>query len=83
VYVAPRGGNTKEEEEEEPLLAFVAAPLAGGMLFVALLGLIVFLNVAKRKRSQHGSYNPQKQEMVAPRMELDYMLKLPPEERLI
>ena len=95
---------------EESLLAFVVAPIAGGMLFVALVGLMVFLNMARRKRSLHGTYNPQKQvgqtyntssatttnsmtlflmltvlfqELAAPRLELDYMLKLPAEERLI
>ena len=46
---------------EESLLAFVVAPIAGGMLFVALVGLMVFLNMARRKRSLHGTYNPQKQ----------------------
>lgn len=81
MYVAPRG---QPEEGEGDLLAFVVAPLLGGTLFLSLVALLVFLNVARRKRSQHGSYNPQKQEMVAPRhLELDYMLKLPPEERLI
>lgn len=79
MYVAPRG----PPEEEESLLAFVAAPLAGGMLFLCLVALLVFLNIARRKRSNHGSYNPQKQEMVSHRLELDNMLKLPPEERLI
>lgn len=72
-----------QPKQDESLLAFVVAPVAGGMLFVALVGLLVFLNMARRKRSQHGTYNPQKQEMAAPRLELDYMLKLPAEERLI
>jgi len=78
--VAPHGG---KEREEESLLVFVVAPVAGGMLFVAIVGLLVFLNMARRKRSHHGTYNPQKQELAAPRLELDYMLKLPAEERLI
>lgn len=50
---------------------------------MALVGLIVFFNMARRKRSQHGTYNPQKQEVMAPRLELNYLLKPPPEERLI
>jgi len=54
------------------------------MLFVAMVGLVVFFNMARKKRSQHGTYNPQKQEFkMAPRMELNYMLKPPIEERLI
>jgi len=75
---------SQSEEGEGGLLAFLVAPILGGMLFLSIVGLLVFLNMARRNRSQHGSYNPQKQEMVAPRhLELDYMLKLPPEERLI
>ena len=63
--------------------SLIIAPVAGGMLFVAMVGLVVFFNMARKKRSQHGTYNPQKQEFMAPRMELNYMLKPPIEERLI
>jgi len=80
VYVGPRG---TPRQQEENLLVYVVAPVAGGMIFVALVGLLVFLNMARRKRSQAGTYNPQKQELAGHRLELDYMLKLPAEERLI
>ena len=59
--MAPHGSG---EREEENLLVFVVAPVAGGMLFVAIVGLLVFLNMARRKRSHHGTYNPQKQVML-------------------
>ena len=68
---------------DDELTSLIIAPVAGGMLFVALVGLVVFFNMARKKRSQHGTYNPQKQEIMAPRMELNYMLKPPIEERLI
>ena len=68
---------------DDELTSLIIAPVAGGMLFVALVGLVVFFNMARKKRSQHGTYNPQKQEIMAPRMELNYMLKPPVEERLI
>ena len=58
VYVGPRG---TPRQQEENLLVYVVAPVAGGMIFVALVGLLVFLNMARRKRSQAGTYNPQKQ----------------------
>lgn len=64
-------------------IALIIAPVAGGMLLVALLGMVVFVNKAKQNRSQQGAYNPQKMELAAPRLELDYMLKTPNEERLI
>ena len=72
-----------ENDNDDELTSLIIAPVAGGMLFVALVGLVVFFNMAKKKRSQHGTYNPQKQEFMAPRMELNYMLKPPIEERLI
>ena len=68
---------------DEEWTSLIIAPVAGGMLFVALVGLIVFFNMARRKRSQHGTYNPHKQEVMAPRLELNYLLKPPAEERLI
>jgi len=53
------------------------------MMFVALVGLVVFINMARRKRSLYGTYSPQKQELAAPRLELDFILQPPKEERLI
>ena len=69
--------------EHSDWMALIIAPVAGGMLFVALVGMVVFVNMARKKRSLHGTYNPQKMELAAPRLELDYMLKPPNEERLI
>ena len=66
-------------------LAYVIAPVIGGMLFVALIGLIIFISMARKKRSQHGKYNPQKQEYNGLRYEMSTLkqMKLPNEERLI
>jgi len=61
----------------------IVAPLAGGFLFVAVVGLIVFISLARKKRSANGTYCPQKLELQAPRFELDTMMKPPNEERLI
>ena len=60
------------------------SPILGGMLFFALVGILIFVSMAKKKRSLYGTYSPQKQEFNAPRLELHQMkMKLPPEERLI
>jgi len=64
-------------------LVLLVAPLAGGLLFVAVVGLIVFVSLARKKRSLNGTYSPQKLELQAPRLELDFMMKPPNEERLI
>ena len=64
-------------------LLMVVAPLAGGLMFVAVVGLLVFVSLARKKRSLNGTYSPQKLELQAPRLELDFMMKPPNEERLI
>lgn len=71
---------------QQDLVLFVA-PVVGGILFVALIGMgfVICISAVKKKRSLHGTYSPQKQEFNAPRFEMTDMsvFKLPPEERLI
>lgn len=76
-------GEWSGREGEGDWLVLVVAPLAGGLLFVAVIGFIVFISLARKKRSLNGTYSPQKQELQAPRFELDFMIKPPNEERLI
>jgi len=73
--------NLKSSSSEE--LALIVGPIVGGMAFIALVGLLVFLVMARRKRKGEGHYRPAKQEATSPRLQLDNMLKIPPEERLI
>jgi len=54
-----------------------------GMLFIAIVGLVVFLFMARKKRKSEGKYKPATQELTSPRLQLDNMIKPPPEERLI
>jgi len=61
----------------------VVGPVAGGLFFISCVGFCIFISMARKKRSLHGTYSPQKQELHAPRLELDYILKPPAEERLI
>lgn len=76
-----RNCHLKSSSSEE--LALIVGPIVGGMAFIALVGLIVFLVMARRKRRGEGHYRPAKQELTSPRLQLDNMLKIPPEERLI
>jgi len=76
-----RNCHLKSSSSEE--LALIVGPIVGGMAFIALVGLIVFLVMARRKRKGEGHYRPAKQELTSPRLQLDNMLKIPPEERLI
>lgn len=70
--------SSKSEE-----LALIVGPIVGGMAFIALVGLLVFVVMARRKRKGEGHYRPAKQELTSPRLQLDTVLKVPPEERLI
>jgi len=76
-----RNCHLKSSQTEE--LALIVGPIVGGMAFIALVGLAVFLVMARRKRKGEGHYRPAKQELTSPRLQLDNMLKIPPEERLI
>jgi len=82
VLVEPRSDFSPNPPPDN-LVMLILAPVAGGIMFVSLVGLVVFINMARRKRSLYGTYSPQKQELVAPRLELDFMLQPPNEERLI
>ncbi len=64
-------------------VALIVGPVVGGMLFIAIIGLLVFLVMARRKRKSEGKYKPATQEMTSPRLQLDNLIKPPPEERLI
>ncbi len=63
--------------------AWLLAAAAVALLALCAGLLAAFVSAARRKRSLHGKYNPQKQEFSAPRLELEMKLKPPAEERLI
>ena len=73
----------RESAATKESIAYIIFPVVGAMLFVALVGFLVFVSMARKKRSMHGKYNPQKQEFNSPRLELEMKIKPPPEERLI
>ena len=64
-------------------VALIVGPVVGGMLFIAIVGTLVFLIMARRKRRSEGKYKPASQELTSPRLQLDNLIKPPPEERLI
>lgn len=64
-------------------VALIVGPVVGGMLFIAIVGVLVFLIMARRKRRSEGKYKPASQELTSPRLQLDNIIKPPPEERLI
>lgn len=65
--------------------ATVIGTVVIGILCITLITLAVCLTNVRQKRSLHGTYNPQKQEIYNTRFEMKELptMKLPPEERLI
>lgn len=64
-------------------LAIIVGCVVGLMLIIAIVGLTVFLMMAKKKRQTRGTYSPSRQEFYSPRVEMGNIMKPPPEERLI
>jgi len=64
----------------------IVAPVVAGLLVLGIGCLMCLVIMVRKKRSLHGTYNPQKQETIGPRFdhgtEMD-VFKKPAEERLI
>lgn len=65
-----------------PLLE-VAVPIACGCLLLLILVLVLMILTARKRRQSEGTYSPSQQEVAGARLEMDSVLKVPPEERLI
>ncbi|CAG9772773.1 unnamed protein product [Ceutorhynchus assimilis] len=64
-------------------ILYIIIPVVLVLLIAFLIGMIILVNVARSKRATRGTYSPSAQEFCNPRVELDHVLKPPPEERLI
>jgi protein crumbs len=64
-------------------IVIIVAPIVGVIVLVAAVGLSVFITMARKKRATRGTYSPSQQEYCNPRVEMDNVMKPPPEERLI
>lgn len=64
-------------------ILYIIIPIVLAIVIALAAGLSILVKVARNKRATRGTYNPSAQEFSNPRVELDYMLKPPPEERLI
>ncbi|XP_058806153.1 protein crumbs isoform X2 [Phymastichus coffea] len=64
-------------------IAVIVGPIVGILLLIAAGSLIAFFMMARKKRATRGTYSPSAQEFSNPRVEMDNVMKPPPEERLI
>ncbi|XP_053329703.1 protein crumbs homolog 2 [Spea bombifrons] len=65
-----------------PLLGVAVPVLCGGALLLVIIIIFMVLTARKRRQSE-GTYSPSQQEVAGARLEMDSVLKVPPEERLI
>ncbi|KAK0172673.1 hypothetical protein PV328_005963 [Microctonus aethiopoides] len=88
-YCAPgfTGQNCTESESFLGSQAFdiavIVGPIVGILLLTALGSLTALFMMARKKRATRGTYSPSAQEFSNPRVEMDNVMKPPPEERLI
>lgn len=64
-------------------IAVIVGPIVGCLLLIAIGSLVAFFMMARKKRATRGTYSPSAQEFSNPRVEMDNVMKPPPEERLI
>ncbi|CAH2315846.1 crumbs homolog 2 isoform X1 [Pelobates cultripes] len=65
-----------------PLLG-IAVPVLCGVLLLLVIVVIFMVVTARKRRQSEGTYSPSQQEVAGARLEMDSVLKVPPEERLI
>uniref|UniRef100_A0A914V507 Uncharacterized protein n=1 Tax=Plectus sambesii TaxID=2011161 RepID=A0A914V507_9BILA len=71
------------ERAKGPPLTYIIGPVIGVIALLSVLGCLMFMFVARNKRATHGTYSPSRQEMSGARVQMNPMMKPPPEERLI
>ncbi|XP_069963928.1 protein crumbs isoform X3 [Bactrocera oleae] len=73
----------KDEGPSTADIAIIVIPVLVVLLLIGAALLGTFLVMARNKRATRGTYSPSAQEYCNPRLEMDNVLKPPPEERLI
>uniref|UniRef100_A0ABD2VS18 Protein crumbs n=1 Tax=Trichogramma kaykai TaxID=54128 RepID=A0ABD2VS18_9HYME len=64
-------------------IAVIVGPIVAIIFLIAAGSLIALFMMARKKRATRGTYSPSAQEFSNPRVEMDNVMKPPPEERLI
>nr|CAH7754904.1 unnamed protein product [Callosobruchus chinensis] len=69
--------------ESDINILYIIIPVVLILMVCFIIGMAYLVNIARSKRATRGTYSPSAQEFCNPRVELDHVLKPPPEERLI
>ncbi|XP_029136151.1 protein crumbs homolog 2a [Labrus bergylta] len=82
-YSGPICDTNKQAHYQGVPWLLVAIPLLCCCVLILIIGLTFMVLTARKKRQSEGAYSPSTQELAGARLEMDSMLKVPPEERLI
>uniref|UniRef100_A0A673CV19 Crumbs cell polarity complex component 2 n=1 Tax=Sphaeramia orbicularis TaxID=375764 RepID=A0A673CV19_9TELE len=82
-YSGPICDTNKQAHKQTIPWLVVAIPLLCFCVLILIIGLTFMVMTARKKRQSEGAYSPSSQELAGARLEMDSMLKVPPEERLI
>uniref|UniRef100_A0A3Q4G460 Crumbs cell polarity complex component 2 n=1 Tax=Neolamprologus brichardi TaxID=32507 RepID=A0A3Q4G460_NEOBR len=82
-YSGPVCDSNKEARIQGIPWLLIVIPLLCLCILLMIIGLTFVVLTARKKRQSEGAYSPSSQELAGARLEMDSMLKVPPEERLI
>ncbi|CAL8276588.1 unnamed protein product [Merluccius merluccius] len=82
-YSGPVCDTNKQAQKDRVPWLMLAIPLVCFCVLILIVGLTFMVLTARKKRQSEGAYSPSTQELAGARLEMDSMLKVPPEERLI
>ncbi|XP_046900495.1 protein crumbs homolog 2a [Hypomesus transpacificus] len=82
-FNSPTCDTNKQAQKERVPWLVIAIPLVCLCILLVVIGLTIMVMTARKKRQSEGAYSPSSQEVAGARLEMDSMLKVPPEERLI
>ncbi|KAK6304960.1 hypothetical protein J4Q44_G00237400 [Coregonus suidteri] len=82
-YSGPFCDTSKQSQKEWVQWLVIAIRLVCLGALLAVIGLTLMALTARKKCQSEGAYSPSVQEVAGARLEMDSMLKVPPEERLI
>ncbi|XGW35519.1 hypothetical protein V3C99_019053 [Haemonchus contortus] len=81
-YTGPQC-TTQVSERKVLGVSYILGPMAAVLAVLTILGCVLLAFVFRGKRALHGHYSPSHQERNGARVQMNSMVKLPPEERLI
>ncbi|XP_030641426.1 protein crumbs homolog 2b [Chanos chanos] len=82
-YIGQTCEITRQHQRDHLPWLVLAIPLVCLAAVLAVVGLTCMVLTARKKRQSEGTYSPSQQEVAGARLEMDSVLKVPPEERLI